>query len=629
MAYIQPNGQIYLLHVDKYNSDLANAPYFTTMSEQYTWFSGKAVSRLTAQSYTRRTKGSVRVEVPMSTAYNINYMMFRNQSFENKWFYAFVSRVEYINDSTTDVYFTIDPIQTWFTGDQATLGRCYVLREHVADDSIGANLEPEPVDPGEMIAQPNYINHLSNMFQDPCIIMAVTQPSDSTSADGRLYNNIYSGCILRVFDTSSTSITLLNHQIDMYSQAGKADVITGMWMCPKHAIASANNFSGGIIASSTETVTETAYGSYANENGFRYQSKTSPSAMTAVYPRNNKLYTYPYNFYRVITGQGNYADYRYEYFESDGLSNGARRPSFIIGANIMQPVSLWLYPRNYKGHVLKAYEIGDSGTYISDDRPYYTEGLTVTGWPQVSWTTDSYAGWMAQNSVPMANLKAALDATNMNSMNTVYATNQNKMNITSTDIATDVIGGVVGAIASAASLNVGGVISNVAGTALNAVDKYTSTYYNNKNNELTMQNAINNSEINLATSQQNAMYSASLLADTMHGTINSGSAVLSYQTEHLGSGANFFGLRMIPSQTRLEKIDHYFDMFGYAVNDEKTPNITCRRRWNYIKTVNAEVSGNMPEDDRSNIQALLDRGIRFWHDHDNMLNYALSNEIVS
>lgn len=619
MNYIQPNGSIYLCHVDNYSSDLSDAPLFKTMEEQFNWFTSKRVMLLENQSYTRRSSNTLRIEATINQVYNVNYLMFRNTGFENHWFYAFVTNIEYVNNTTCNVFFSIDPIQTWFTLDQASLGECYVLREHVSDDSIGVNLEPEPIDTGEMMAEPNSYNHLSEDYCEPCIILATSEPSNSHESGGGRINNTYSGCYLTAWDFNN--IDGLNGYIKAYSNAGKPDAVVGLWMAPKGAVGG-NNWAGQQIWQGNQNHSIEARGDELTAStGFKYWDNKMHDIREFV-PKNNKLYTYPYTFYRVMTGQGNYADYRYEFFQQ---AKNLHAPMFRIMGNVLQPITVTCSPINYKGRICSNYVMPD-GRMITENMPYWTESLSVSGYPQCSWSNDSYVAWMAQNSVPMANMRHALEATNANNRNTVYAQNQNRMSVTSEDIATDWVGGIVGAIGSLIGGNVAGAASQIGGTLINSVDKYTQTYYGNKNAELSVQNAINNSEINLVTSQQNAAYQASMLANTQGGTINSGSNTIGDSSPNFGSALSFYGFRMMPNIYRLQKIDKYFDMFGYAVNTVKVPNIRNRPHWNYVKTVNADVRGDMPATDKQNIKDLLDRGIRFWKTPDDMGNYELDNK---
>lgn len=42
-----------------------------------------------------------------------NYVMYLNRNYGHKRFYAFITRMEYINDGCTKIYITTDVFQTW------------------------------------------------------------------------------------------------------------------------------------------------------------------------------------------------------------------------------------------------------------------------------------------------------------------------------------------------------------------------------------------------------------------------------------------------------------------------------------------------------------------------------------
>lgn len=75
-------------------------------------------------------------------------------------------------------------------------------------------------------------------------------------------------------------------------------------------------------------------------------------------------------------------------------------------------------------------------------------------------------------------------------------------------------------------------------------------------------------------------------------------------------------------------IDNYFSMFGYRVNSMKVINISSRRYWNYIKCVQANIEGNIPQDDMNEIKGYFNTGITFWHDASKYLDYSQNNTIV-
>lgn len=74
-----------------------------------------------------------------------------------------------------------------------------------------------------------------------------------------------------------------------------------------------------------------------------------------------------------------------------------------------------------------------------------------------------------------------------------------------------------------------------------------------------------------------------------------------------------------------ERIDKFFDMYGYLTNTLKIPNINNRPHWNYVKTIGANIIANIPELDLLKIRNLFDNGITLWHNTNTFLDYSQNN----
>lgn len=82
-----------------------------------------------------------------------------------------------------------------------------------------------------------------------------------------------------------------------------------------------------------------------------------------------------------------------------------------------------------------------------------------------------------------------------------------------------------------------------------------------------------------------------------------------------------------PMQIRAEyarKIDDYFTMFGYKIGEIGTPAINNRSTWDFVKTRNCTISGNIDLDYLVALRSIFDRGVTIWHTND-IGNYSLSN----
>ena len=72
-----------------------------------------------------------------------NYVMYLNENYTNKWFYAFITDMEYVSDYNTKISISTDVFQTWQFNIQ--FKESFIEREmiNVDEDIPGANLLPE------------------------------------------------------------------------------------------------------------------------------------------------------------------------------------------------------------------------------------------------------------------------------------------------------------------------------------------------------------------------------------------------------------------------------------------------------------------------------------------------------
>ena len=163
MTYIQPDSIIDLYSGIPLDPDYNDTVYFATSAEQTKYFNetDHLVQRLTEVSYVRRSKNTIRFTPNnWSNIIHCNYLRFSNTRFENKWFYAFITKCEYINNSTCEITFSIDVMQTWFFGENGQTGikKSFVIRQHDQYDGIGNNIEPEPIELSEYVSSGVYSN---------------------------------------------------------------------------------------------------------------------------------------------------------------------------------------------------------------------------------------------------------------------------------------------------------------------------------------------------------------------------------------------------------------------------------------------------------------------------------------
>ena len=357
--YIPPNSSIRILSDIPIDNGYEHSLYWGSSAAQYSYFAGKTRHSLNQYSFVKEAEGVIRVGINASSLYSCNYLMYQNTSYMSKWFYAFITKVEYKNDNMSLVYFEIDSIQTWYF--EMDFDQCFIERQHSTSDVIGENLVPDNVETGEYVT--SFIFN-STAFGSPVIgadgsmppgwNIAMLAPYDGvgTPANGSADGNIFSGLKVSHFN----SIQQANDAINKLNELGYQDSIVCLYMAP-------TNF--GQPVSGFDVRKET------------YQVNIPTSTIDGYTPRNNKLFTYPYCFLGVTNYRGTMAEYHYEYFSR---KEGAVA-KFEIAGNDLPNAEFTCSPMYYKG----------------SDNANYNETITLTGLPSCAFSTDYYKAWLAQN----------------------------------------------------------------------------------------------------------------------------------------------------------------------------------------------------------------------------------------
>lgn len=362
--YIQPETNIRILQNVPLDNTYDHTIYFSSGTAQVQYFVGKQKYNLTSLTYQRVNRNTIRVGMKADLLYNCNYLMFQNSAYGTKWFFAFITAVEFINNECTEITFEIDVMQTWHFDYE--LGECLVEREHTATDRIGDHIMPEPVATGEYVY--NGYGTITNMG-DMVVCLAIVDLVEQS--EGQLYDGIYGGASLWVY--ASTDVQGINDKVNEYTQ--KPDAIISMYMFPK------------IFIVNIPDDHRLSYGDRAVKRTVELPAASGNDTIDGYKPRNRKLYTYPYQFYNIDNGSGSSLALRYEFFPNT-------KPVVQISGTITQPVVAVLAPCSYKG--VPGYD--EIGGYTTLN----TETIQLSSYPICSWNVDSYQAWVAQNTIPQA-----------------------------------------------------------------------------------------------------------------------------------------------------------------------------------------------------------------------------------
>ena len=341
ILYIAPNSTIYILRNVRIDNTYANTIHFNSSTEQAAYFQGLRKYALSNYTYIRK-ENAIRVEIRADNLYDCNYIMFQNSSFGMKWFYGFITNVEYINNETSAIYYEIDVMQTWYF--DYAVNPSFIEREHSTSDNPGDNLVPDNLELGEYVSDD--FDGTGHMGQYSYIV-AATFDGDLADAVGTEYGGIYSGLKYNSF----TDISELNDFIESATSSGKSDGIVSIFAMPRDFVKTTE--SGVTNYTITKTKSVTQIGNYT--------------------PKNKKLLTYPYNFLYVTNLSGMSAVFPYEFFSSDDCQ-------FSLNGDMSCNPQIFLTPLNYKGVAAN-----------------YNEKLSMDGFPQCAFTTDSFKAWLAQS----------------------------------------------------------------------------------------------------------------------------------------------------------------------------------------------------------------------------------------
>lgn len=123
-------------------------------------------------------------------------------------------------------------------------------------------------------------------------------------------------------------------------------------------------------------------------------------------------------------------------------------------------------------------------------------------------------------------------------------------------------------------------------------------------------------------SSMGQVYQHSMDATSFKGNVNGGSINVA------GERNGFYFYRMSIRYEYAAKIDNYFSMFGYKVNRIGTPHIHARAYYDYCKTIDVHISGNIPEQDMIKLRSIFNNGCTFWHYTNYFMNYSVTNSIL-
>ena len=571
--YIEPNTSIYILKGVPLDPTYDHTIYWSYPTDQVSYFLGKAKHTLTRQMYQRSNRGSMRIKKKAEELYDCNYLMFQNTAFGNKWFFAFITSVNYINNEVSEVNYQIDVMQTYHF--DYVLKPCFVEREHSETDNIGDNLVPENIDIGDLVNSNSYA-YIPDIFLNLDLVYwlskdALVRPKGYadplTASVGGYRPKIFPYLRNGVFQTQSVS-----DAVDWYYNAisSTADVVS---IVPSYWVENWNN----------------GYGSDGDPSQYNRNEVLAEIPIGYSMPKsdnttikNNKCFTYPYYFLYATNSQGTNQSYKLEWLGSSVHEQGGNLyATFAVKGEVAPNCTVIFTPMAYLNSVemLTVFDFSISTTFNIF----------------VSVNEDIFKIWLGQRA-SSAMLPAAFAGQQM--------------------------------------IEVGQARGSRGAKHFKQSAKHFENepkHFANNNPEW-----LNDTDSILGNGGWGAvigMLSSGL--DTLlngHGGLPGNQGSFSLLTSPVGNvpcGIEFSIKHLSPEYATI--VDGYFTRYGYACHKLKIPNRNSRPEFNFVKTVDCLIEASdlngygMPADDEATICDIYNNGITFWKNPAHIGDYTVNN----
>lgn len=611
-----------------------NQLYFENKVDQENYFLHNPAfnpTQITINSSYQRLDSVIRVDQNAESLYNYNYVCFQNAQYGNKWFYAFITGLEYKGEGVTFVSYQIDVFQTWLFDVQFmpsyvkqmhqkeyrtnSLGEKVPYQRNI-DEGMNYGNEYDIVKQIQLTAEPNpYIKWVIIVATD-----ALEKNEDEvfgTSANG-LPTPLY--FYLTVVDTKNPNKVMPKFnkkggkgQIDVASLsyftdaiqnstklAGKVASITVTDFCPVNIGGTFPQYLNEDLGDGIYGVTIDALGgSSGNEN--MGLIKVAVSEMYRLFDIDfgnvysqfpelecGKLMVSPYSVLEITDFKGHTQTIKPEYVHDSHLK-------------IRVTTSLSWTPKI--GYSVVNYNVSDDKDvyklYMSDD--------SMVLKPQ-NWSTTIYD--VSSGSIPVSS-KAV--ATYLQSHNNTMATA-----VTNFDATTDTAmsNAMINAAANAGSGAANGAASNVKGgpqgMAVGAAVGAVTSGVQSGIGLYTQQQTINTSRANLIRGQNAKLQDIKNMPSNIKGMGNN----TMFETNNAITGVFVVYKRI--KEEYLTKLTDYFRMFGYKANrlvnlgDPKAA-FHSRRAWNFVETENIQIVGHINSSAMTELKKIFDNGVTLWH----------------
>lgn len=628
-----PETEVHLLTNVPFNLTYNNVMDFNTPTEQITYFLNKTKYVFDKLTYQRVTSSTIKLDINYNDLLDVNYLIFKNDSVKNKWFFAFITDYEFISESTTKITYQLDVFQTYLFDYE--FQSSYIEREHTKRFNDDGTPVINTLDEGLAYGS-DYITCAIKQYEqlEGIIWAIIVSKVDLRSVPNKNYGGSNVSNIPTPLYYYGVPISANGNNIGNFTINGtKVSTIQDIW----NLFTTNSDFVGSIVSmyytsyvpfvvtkesdvairvdNRADNLISFAGLTVLKFTGIKWGT-LSPTIFDNIYEQfpkyeESKLYMYPYSLIEITNFKGETFTLKMENMSKVlGFEN---KLDLVILSSLGISPKTAIIPRYYLNNTI----FTDNNMDIINSLDYGIIDNDVSDIPIVDDYTASYIQ-ANKNSIATTN-KYALD----NARRGVTQNNAtNRLNNAIIDRQQDYreTDAGVSAISNILQGNFGGALSS-GYNLVKATDMAEASRASmNLNNQFANENLKINAEQAIGLTQAK-LEDINNIPPTISNMGNN--SLFSY-------GNNYRGVYVVCKTIRneyAEQLTNYFKMFGYKVNKLEIPNTKSRKSYNYIKTVDANIVGNIPNNYLNTLKGIFDHGLTIWHT-DDIGNYNLNNEEV-
>lgn len=564
MSYTRPESTIVLFNVNWTKGD-NNFLKFNSVEDQTSQFNtyiNNESSKFSGTKYNIIRDGVIQIDANLYAVNKFNYMRFSNPDITDStrtYWYAYIDRVEWLSYNSCNVYYTLDAWQNYQF--DITFKKCFVERSHVADDTIGSWLAPEPIS-----VTPQYEKKISidtgtsfdSLDWTPQWVLHST--SKKVNDDYEYKGTGSGGTLTAEYGFFVDSTTDIQNIIKDYGRKSASEIASDVGQSSGNT--TWKDWINAIFAGTAGTDA--------------INSLIATTSVADLQDHRNELI-------------GLYAIPKWLKGSSSTPSNNVQSKSVTLSLDTTK-MACGYEPRNQKmlTSMCKGYSIYTENGFKIALKPE----LFTSAKPSVT----LYASQMGTDGFL---LKVGNYANPSNSCHRLNYSCQSRLGYdanTGLDKTLNQLSTAIGAI---------GTVANVAGSA-------------SAGNYLGVAQGV-------GSAIQNATNMIDAIGQRGVNTGSSGNLLSITDTRPVPQIVD-----ISPNRAECEFIDSYLDVYGYAINEVQTINITSRPSWNYIKVSKLNAKIKAPDEYAQVIMNAFQSGCHIWHTSiDNVGNFGLNNRLPS